>query len=126
MGGELAQANIDTQGAASDEDFELSDDYAGTQAGGGTTIYRLREGIERFLISDIHSAAASTLTYSAIPLMWDHVSANPKDFSHIPGGGNVLYLDGHTEFLLYPNERFPMTKDSAYTLGRYGKPFDGF
>lgn len=124
--GELAQANIDTQGAASDEDFEVSDTFAGTQAGNGNILYRLREGIERFLITDVHSAAAVKDTYTTIPLMWDHASANPKDFSHVPGGGNVLYLDGHVAFLVYPNDKFPMTKDSAYTLGRYGKPFDGF
>jgi len=28
------------------------------------------------------------------------------DFSHIPGGANVAYLDGHVEFLRYPTE-FP-------------------
>jgi len=124
--GELAQANIDTRGAASDEDFEVSEAFAGTQAGDGNILYRLREGIERVLITDVNSAVRVKDTYTTIPLMWDHVSANPKDFSHVPGGGNVLYLDGHVEFLIYPNERFPMTKDSAYTLGRYGKPFDGF
>jgi prepilin-type N-terminal cleavage/methylation domain-containing protein/prepilin-type processing-associated H-X9-DG protein len=48
------------------------------------------------------------------------------DFSHAPGGGNVLYLDCHVEFLRYPGARFPMTVDSARTLGRYNRPFDGF
>ena len=124
--GELAQANVDTGGAASDEDFEVSAAFAGTQAGNGNILYRLREGIERFLVTDANSAADSSLTYSTIPLMWDHVSAKARDFSHAPGGGNVLYLDGHVSFLTYPSDRFPMTKDSAYTLGRYGKPFDGF
>src|SRR5690606_12884045 len=47
--GELAQENFDTNGAASDEDFEVSAAYAGTQAGGGDTFMRLRQGIERFL-----------------------------------------------------------------------------
>ncbi len=125
--GELAQRNVDTGGAASDEDFEVSAAFAGTQAaGGGSTLHRLREGIERFIVTDINNAASSAHAVSAIPLMWDHVSTRAADFSHIPGGGNVLYLDGHAEFLRYPNERFPMTEDSARTLGRYGKPFDGF
>ena len=25
-------------------------------------------------------------------------------FNHIPGGGNVLYMDGHVEFVRYPGE----------------------
>mgnify|MGYP000547245031 CR=1 FL=1 len=25
-----------------------------------------------------------------------------RHFNHIPGGGNVLYMDGHTEFQKYP------------------------
>ena len=33
--------------------------------GGGTTIYRLREGIERFMITDINNAAASAETVAA-------------------------------------------------------------
>jgi prepilin-type N-terminal cleavage/methylation domain-containing protein/prepilin-type processing-associated H-X9-DG protein len=125
--GELAQANLDTGGAASDQDLEVSARFAGTQAAGdGNVLYRLREGIERFMVTDINNPAASARATSAIPLMWDHASAKVEDFSHVPGGGNVLYLDGHVEYLRYPNTRFPMTVDSARTLGRYGKPFDGF
>jgi prepilin-type processing-associated H-X9-DG protein len=57
--------------------------------------------------------------------MWDHATTKVIDFSHAPGGGNVLYLDGHVEYLRYPANRFPFTVDSARTLGRYGHPFDG-
>ncbi len=124
--GELARANVDTGGAASDDDFKVCAAFSGTQVGGGDTYYRLREGIERFLTTDINNPAASSAASSAVPLMWDHCTTKVIDFSHAPGGGNVLYLDGHVEFLLYPNERFPFTEDSARTLGRYGKPFDGF
>lgn len=123
--GELAQANVDTNGLASLSDFAVSDAHAGTQAGGGSVLFRLREGIERFLITDINNPASSARASSTIPLMWDHVSTATIDFTHVPGGGNVLYLDGHVEFLRYPADRFPFTQDSARTLGRYGKPFDG-
>ena len=61
-----------------------------------------------------------------IPVMWDHISTKVKDFAHVPGGGNVLYLDGHVQFLRYPNENFPMSEDSARIFGRYNKGFDGF
>jgi prepilin-type N-terminal cleavage/methylation domain-containing protein/prepilin-type processing-associated H-X9-DG protein len=124
--GELALANVASGGQASHNDFTVSATYAGTQAGGGDTLYRLRDGIERFLITDINNPASSARASSTVPLMWDHASTKTIDFSHVPGGGNVLYLDGHVEFLKYPNERFPFTQDSARTLGRYGKPFDGF
>jgi prepilin-type N-terminal cleavage/methylation domain-containing protein/prepilin-type processing-associated H-X9-DG protein len=124
--GALALAHLATQGAASDRDFTMPAVFAGIQAGGGNVLRRLRTGIERFLITDINNPAASAEAVSQIPLMWDHASTNLIDFSHVPGGGNVLYLDGHVAFLKYPSDRFPMTPDSARTLGRYGKPFDGF
>lgn len=124
--GELGQENFATGGAASDCDFIVSSAFAGTQAGGGDVIRRLREGIERFMITDINNPAASAMGASTVSLMWDHATTKVIDFSHIPGGGNVLYLDGHVEYHKYPASRFPFTVDSARTLGRYGRPFDGF
>lgn len=124
--GELAIANVATGGAASDTDFRVSSIFAGTQVAGGDTIFRLRQGVERFLITDINNPAASNRSSSELPLMWDHASTKVIDFSHVPGGGNVLYVDGHVDFLRYPADRFPFTEDSARMLGRYGKPFDGF
>ncbi|MBI2425929.1 MAG: DUF1559 domain-containing protein [Candidatus Hydrogenedentes bacterium] len=77
--------------------------------GGGATIYRLREGIERFLITDINNPAASAQAQSTIPIMRDQTNVDgdtgaPDDFFHVPGGANVLYLDGHVRFLRYPSE----------------------
>lgn len=71
-------------------------------SGGGDTVYRLREGVERFLITDINNAAASATAQSELPVMWDKVGGD-DGFSHIPGGGNVLFLDGHVEFQKYPS-----------------------
>jgi len=124
--GALAMANVASYGQASLKDFTMPPEFAGTQVGGGDTLFRLREGIERFLITDINNPAAGGRASGSIPLMWDHVSTKTIDFSHVPAGGNVLYLDGHVAFMHYPNERFPFTQDSARTLGRYGKPFNGF
>jgi prepilin-type N-terminal cleavage/methylation domain-containing protein/prepilin-type processing-associated H-X9-DG protein len=73
----------------------------GTGNGGGDTMYRLREGIERFLISDINNAAASAQAQSSIWIMADTVSTNTNQFNHVPGGSNVLYMDGHVEFHKY-------------------------
>jgi len=89
---------------------------AGSGNGGGTTVYRLREGIERFMISDINNPAASAQAQSEIWMMFDNVSANVSDFNHVPGGGNVLYLDGHVEFLRYPNELAPVSRSVALVL----------
>jgi len=76
----------------------------------GTAAYRLREGIERFYVSDINNAAASAKGQSEIAVMWDDISAlDPKFMNHIPGGGNVLYMDGHVEFIKYPGES-PMSR----------------
>ncbi|MBP8130309.1 MAG: DUF1559 domain-containing protein [Candidatus Hydrogenedentes bacterium] len=84
-----------------DGDFEVT---AGNGNGGGKTIYRLREGIERFLITDINNPAATAQAQSIVEIYWDSVSADPSAgaaFNHIPGGANVLYLDGHVDFIRY-------------------------
>jgi len=71
----------------------------------GETMYRLREGIERFLITDINNPAASAVAQSEVYIMWDIVSTVASNMNHIPGGGNVLYMDGHVEFIRYPGPR---------------------
>jgi prepilin-type processing-associated H-X9-DG protein len=79
---------------------------------GGTTIYRLREGIERFLITDINNPAASAKAQSELFVMMDAVSVKVSDFSHVPGGSNVLYMDGHVEFIRYPTKA-PVNRSAA-------------
>lgn len=74
---------------------------AGLGNGGGDTVYRLREGIERFLITDINNPAASAKAQSTIWIMGDNTSAGVASFNHVPGGANVLYLDGHVSFMRY-------------------------
>jgi len=73
--------------------------------GGGNTIYRLREGVERFAITDINNPAASSLAQSSIYIMFDTFSSDVKYFNHVPGGSNVLCMDGHVEFMKYPAEQ---------------------
>ena len=77
---------------------------AGLGNGGGDTVYRLREGIERFMITDINNPAASAMAQSEIWIMLDNFSAGVSSFNHVPGGANVLYLDGHVDFMRYQED----------------------
>ena len=69
--------------------------------GGNNTVYRLKEGVERFMITDINNAGGSAKAQSSIWVMFDRLATNSKDFNHIPGGANVLFMDGHAEFQKY-------------------------
>jgi len=86
-------------------------DCVGT--GGGDTCMRMAEGIERFMITDINNAAGGAQAQSTVPCMWDlqqNVQTNgDTKFAHIPGGANVLYMDGHVDFLKFPSDKVPMT-----------------
>jgi prepilin-type N-terminal cleavage/methylation domain-containing protein/prepilin-type processing-associated H-X9-DG protein len=79
---------------------------------GGRVIYRLREGIERYLITDINDTSRGAEAQTNIATCWDLVNVNPLgsgQYNHVPGGGNVLYMDGHVEFKKYdPVGKFPI------------------
>ena len=89
--------------------------------------YKLREGIERFFITDINNPAATAKAQSELPIMMDTWSepglfaAEYGDngiarFNHVPGGANVLYMDGHVNWLRYPSE-FPVANGPKDTPG---------
>jgi len=85
-----------------------------------TSYPRLKDGIERFFITDINNPAAGANAASNLVVMFDswsnrgiwdigtdrHESGVAK-FNHVPGGSNILYMDGHVEFVKY-KEKFPM------------------
>ena len=92
------------------------------------TYRKLREGVERFLITDVNNPAASAVGQSAIPTMmdawgmtdhgnealgegsgWGNYTPDTLVFNHIPGGSNVLYMDGHVEYCGYSHEPPIMT-----------------
>ena len=89
--------------------------------GPNTTLYRLREGIERFMITDINNPAASAMAQSEIVVMFDAIASagatgtGVARYNHVPGGCNVLYMDGHVEFIKYPGE-YPVDTGTA-TVG---------
>ena len=94
----------------SDLDRDLH--WTSTDRGGiEMTAFRLKEGIEAFTVMDINNPAATSTGQSEIPVMWDKIKENYDliEYNHLPGGGNVLYMDGHVEFLTYPSE-FPIMR----------------
>ena len=76
---------------------------------------RLRDGIERFFITDINNPAAGAAAQSSIIVMMDTVGTQIPEghpagaghggrdgslmFNHMPGGANILYMDGHVRFV---------------------------
>jgi len=96
-----------------DQDFSVEAD----PVIGDHTFYRLREGIERFRIKDINNPAATAMAQSEMPVQWDWLGVDPASFNHVPGGCNVLYLDGHVEFIRYAEDngpdKFPVTRRFA-------------
>ncbi|MBX7259320.1 MAG: DUF1559 domain-containing protein [Candidatus Hydrogenedentes bacterium] len=95
-----------------DQDINY-DDYV---PGNSTVLFRLREGIERFLISDINNPAASAEAQSSIFVMADIIRLNVDDYNHVPGGINKLYLDGHVSFVKYPGDEFPARRVDAILI----------
>lgn len=88
---------------------------SGCGNGTGDTLYTLREGIERFLITDINNPGANAVGQSEVFIAADMIATIPSLFSHIPGGSNVLYLDGHVEFQKYPSSEAPVNIPVAQT-----------
>ncbi len=87
-------------------------------AGEDTTLFRLREGIERAFITDINNPGASAEAQSTILVETDILSVNIVDYNHVPGGANILYLDGHVGFKKYPSD-FPATRVFAHLVAAF-------
>lgn len=99
-----------------DQDIELATPGLGNgPLSSATTIYRLRYGIERFLISDVNNPAAAATAGARLPVMFDLLSTNTRDFNHVPGGCNVAFFDGHVEFVRYPGQA-PVSRAFAQAL----------
>lgn len=84
--------------------------------------YRLREGIERFLITDINNAGAGHKSSSDVSMMFDQIippgtTDGTIRFNHIPGGANVLFMDGHVEFMKYGKAPYPVSAAWAELQG---------
>lgn len=113
IGMQIAEGNGQpTPEQVTDLNMAADSDITGSQLkgfgnGGSDTVYRLREGIERFMITDINNPASTAQAQSNIYIMLDQLGTGGTIslFNHIPGGCNVLYLDGHVEFIRYPTKQ---------------------
>jgi prepilin-type processing-associated H-X9-DG protein len=86
----------------------------------GNRVFKFKEGIERFLITDINNPAGAAQAQSSIMVGADYIygrygyespsagSARDQRLNHVPGGVNMLFGDGHVEFIKYPQP--PNTK----------------
>jgi len=70
------------------------------------TIFRLREGTQNFTTHGADDSESSLFGDSQIWVMFDRANntLNGVDFNHVPGGSNVLFKDGHVEFIKYAND----------------------
>ncbi|MCX8065849.1 MAG: DUF1559 domain-containing protein [Candidatus Hydrogenedentes bacterium] len=117
--GEPTPSQIQDLERAIDDDIS-GDLLVGWGNGNSNTVYRFREGIERFLITDINNPSASAKAQSEIFVMFDQLGAGGTIslFNHIPGGCNVLYLDGHVEFIRYPGKQ-PVNQGIATVMSMF-------
>ncbi len=91
-------ANPENAVQKADKDIDVTQGFGN---GRQSKVYRLREGIERFLITDINNPGASNMAQSELWIMADTIATKVEHYNHIPGGSNVLYMDGHVEFMRY-------------------------
>lgn len=101
---------------------EIADDdltWTDTDTGDEVVALQLREGVERFLITDINNPAASAEAQSTVVIHYDIVDTEVEDFNHVPGGANVLYLDGHVDFIKYPGGFFPASRAWAVLVSLF-------
>ncbi|HOZ45764.1 MAG TPA: DUF1559 domain-containing protein [Candidatus Hydrogenedentes bacterium] len=110
--------NAFTDKLPNDDAFDR-DAYVGVPYGngGGDTVHRFREGVERFCIADVANAGASSSAQSEIAVMWDQLGfvSSGVEFNHVPGGCNVLYMDAHVEFVKWKG-RFPVSENWAEVM----------
>jgi len=118
----LSPAQAQAAYAALDGDLNIGNGFGNA---GGDVTYRLREGIERFLITDINNPAATAKAQSEVAVYWDSINTDVgagASYNHIPGGGNVLFMDGHVEYIRYTpgGGDFPINGALAETVNVIG------
>jgi prepilin-type N-terminal cleavage/methylation domain-containing protein/prepilin-type processing-associated H-X9-DG protein len=99
-------------------------------SGKQASFMRLKEGIERFAITDINNPAAAAMAQSDTVTMYDECRAyggatggglDASRFNHVPGGMNILYMDGHVEW-----GRFRTQGGHQWPVNQFAFINDGF
>jgi len=87
------------------------------------TLYRFQNGIVPLLYPEIAGSAEQQRKLAEIPVMWDTIrtdmGVHTEEYNH-KTGGNVLFMDGHAEYRMYPQEaggRFWMLSEPAHMEG---------
>ncbi|MCL4216009.1 MAG: DUF1559 domain-containing protein [Candidatus Hydrogenedentes bacterium] len=102
--------------AVTEGDLTLPVPYNVWGNAGRNKVLRLKEGIERFLLTNVLNTSNSETAQSTTPIMFDALSTEVANYNHLPGGCNVLYLDGHVAFVRYPDKE-PVNKIMAASVG---------
>ena len=76
--------------------------FGATLKSGGVEMPRLKLGVEQLLVTNLDDPAEAAAIAARIPVTIERPGIQE-------GGSNVLFLDGHVEFLAYPGP-FPMTQ----------------
>ena len=112
------------------------DDDGSSRLGSGP-VPRLRDGIERFFITDINNPAAGAAAQSDIFVMMDSIGQGGVEvfgdehsgigqFNHSPGGSNILYMDGHVEFVRWGGETPPLNVPNLPENAHGAMPREGY
>jgi len=92
-------------------------------SGMNATFHRLREGIERFFVTDINNPGGAATAQSSLVVMYDESQEGDgawMRYNHIPGGVNVLFMDGHVQFAKKGDGSTWVTNEFAYVTGTSG------
>jgi prepilin-type processing-associated H-X9-DG protein len=115
--GEEGRAFIDAYrrhlaaGGTFDQDISVE---SGSGTGGSGRFLRLQTDPNSVLAKETYLPAGGIPAPAEIPVMFD------RSDNHIPGGINVLYLDGHVEFIKM-GDRFPAQQWFLDELARIGE-----
>ncbi|GMV99013.1 MAG: hypothetical protein AMXMBFR84_01520 [Candidatus Hydrogenedentota bacterium] len=124
----LVETNVDASMAAfgviASVRAEVGTLFTPQGSAGGEEIFAFKDGIERFFITDINSPGSSNMAQSELAVFFDQVEINAGQshglkMHHVPGGANVLYMDGHVEFIKYPSGN-PRDIPATYLCGLTG------
>lgn len=93
----------------------------------------LKEGIERFTVTDINNPAGAASAQSEIVVMLDESRAysgpgggldGSGRFNHVPGGMNILFMDGHVQFGKMGDASLWPVGPFAYKIPTWGSGLD--